>query len=74
MGLTCVGHLRFFTKRTIGETLAIAGWNVVEILPQNAVTTAAGKQLMESISKAGIPHSAADLTPTGYYVIAQNRG
>jgi O-antigen biosynthesis protein len=74
MGLTCVGHLRFFTRRSIGEMLTIAGWNVVDILPQNALTTAAGKQLLESVNKAGIAHSAADLTPTGYYVIAQNRG
>ena len=74
MGLTCVGHLRFFTRRSIEEMLTIAGWNVVDVLPQNAMTTTAGKRLLESVARAGIAHSAADLTPTGYYVIAQNRG
>ena len=35
MGLTCVGHLRFFTRRSIEDMLAIAGWTVVSIEPQS---------------------------------------
>src|SRR5258708_28512820 len=27
MGLTCVGHLRFFTRRSIEDMLTIAGWS-----------------------------------------------
>ena len=31
MGLTCVGHLRFFTRQSIEDMLTIAGWTVVAI-------------------------------------------
>jgi 2-polyprenyl-3-methyl-5-hydroxy-6-metoxy-1,4-benzoquinol methylase len=72
MGLTCVGHLRFFTKRTIEEMLTIAGWKVVSIEPQELVATHARDELLRMLDHARVAYSAADLLPSGYYVTAQN--
>ena len=72
MGLTCVGHVRFFTKRTIEEMLSIAGWTVVEIAPQETVVTRGREELLAALAAARIPHSKEDLVPAGYYVVARN--
>lgn len=74
MGLTCVGHLRFFTRQTIADMLTIAGWAIVEIAPQDAVVTPAREELLGKLDAAGIAYSRDDLTATGYYVIARNDG
>jgi 2-polyprenyl-3-methyl-5-hydroxy-6-metoxy-1,4-benzoquinol methylase len=74
MGLTCVGHLRFFTKRTIEEMLTIAGWKVVMIEPQEVVATHARDELLRMLDHARVAYSAADLLPSGYYVTAENPG
>lgn len=73
MGLTCVGHLRFFTRRTIEEMLTIAGWTVERIAPQDSASTPAREGLLTQLRAASIPFSEEDLGPSGYYVIAQNR-
>jgi 2-polyprenyl-3-methyl-5-hydroxy-6-metoxy-1,4-benzoquinol methylase len=72
MGLTCVGHLRFFTRRTIEEMLSIAGWTVVEIAPQETVVTRGREELLAALAAARIPHSKEDMVPAGYYVVARN--
>ncbi|HEX6100629.1 MAG TPA: class I SAM-dependent methyltransferase [Thermoanaerobaculia bacterium] len=72
MGLTCVGHLRFFTKQSIADMLTIAGWTIVAIEPQDAVVTPARAELLTALDRAGLPYSREDLTPTGYYVLARN--
>ncbi|HEX8173289.1 MAG TPA: class I SAM-dependent methyltransferase [Thermoanaerobaculia bacterium] len=72
MGLTCVGHLRFFTRQTIVDMLTIAGWSVVEITPQDLGATPARDELFAALDAAGFAHSKEDLAPTGYYVIARN--
>jgi 2-polyprenyl-3-methyl-5-hydroxy-6-metoxy-1,4-benzoquinol methylase len=72
MGLTCVGHLRFFTKRTIEEMLTIAGWTVAEIAPQETVVTRGREELLAALAAARMPHSKEDLIPAGYYVVARN--
>jgi hypothetical protein len=73
MGLTCVGHVRFFTRNSIEDMLSIAGWNVVEIAPQNLLATPARDELLAALDAAGVAYSKEDLLPTGYYVIAQNQ-
>jgi len=73
MGLTCVGHLRFFTRRTIEEMLSIAGWSIVEIAPQDAVMTRGREELMSMLAASRAAYSKEDLLAPGYYVIAQNR-
>ncbi|MEO8381339.1 MAG: class I SAM-dependent methyltransferase [Acidobacteriota bacterium] len=72
MGLTCVGHLRFFTRQSLVDMLTIAGWTIVEIAAQDAVATPAREQLMAGLERGGLPFSREDLIPTGYYVIARN--
>lgn len=72
MGLTCVGHLRFFTKRTIDEMLTIAGWTIVDIAPQETVVTRGREELLAALAAARMPHSKEDLIPAGYYVVARN--
>jgi len=72
MGLTCVGHLRFFTRQSIEDMLTIAGWTIVEVAPQDLVATPAREELLRGLEAAGIAHSRDDLMPTGYYVIARN--
>ncbi|HEX9982349.1 MAG TPA: class I SAM-dependent methyltransferase [Thermoanaerobaculia bacterium] len=72
MGLTCVGHLRFFTKQSLSEMLTIAGWTVVEISPQDFGPTPAREELLSRLTAAGVPFSKEDLLPSGYYVIAKN--
>jgi 2-polyprenyl-3-methyl-5-hydroxy-6-metoxy-1,4-benzoquinol methylase len=74
MGLTCVGHLRFFTRRSIEEMLTIAGWSVVQIVPQEVAGTPARDELLARLTAANIPFSKDDLLPSGYYVIARNGG
>jgi SAM-dependent methyltransferase len=73
MGLTCVGHLRFFTRRTIEEMLTIAGWSIVEIVPQPTIATRGSDELLSALASTRLSWSKDDLTPAGYYVIAQNK-
>jgi 2-polyprenyl-3-methyl-5-hydroxy-6-metoxy-1,4-benzoquinol methylase len=72
MGLTCVGHLRFFTRRSIEEMMSIAGWTIVEIAPQTTVATRGRDELVSALSAARMQFSKDDLLSSGYYVIAQN--
>ncbi|HEY4640244.1 MAG TPA: class I SAM-dependent methyltransferase, partial [Thermoanaerobaculia bacterium] len=72
MGLTCVGHLRFFTKRTIEEMLTIAGWEVVSIEPQEVVSTNGRDDLLRALDHVRYAYSKDDVLPSGYYVTAQN--
>src|SRR5437588_7034742 len=72
MGLTCVGHLRFFTRRTIEEMLSIAGWEVVSIEPQDVTATPGRDELLRMLDQARVPYSKNDVLPAGYYVQARN--
>ncbi len=73
MGLTCAGHLRFFTRRSIEEMLSIAGWDVEQIDPQELTVTRERDAMIAALEKASIPFSKDDLLPTGYYVTARKR-
>ena len=72
MGLTCVGHLRFFTRQSIADMLTIAGWTVVTITPQELASTPAQESLLRALDASGFAYSKEDVRPTGYYVIARN--
>ena len=72
MGLTCVGHLRFFTRRSAEEMLQIAGWEVVSIEPQSLAITAEQTRLLDGLRAAGIPFAENEVAPTGFYVTARN--
>ncbi|HEX6083508.1 MAG TPA: methyltransferase domain-containing protein [Thermoanaerobaculia bacterium] len=73
MGLTCVGHLRFFTRHSIEEMLQIAGWEVVSIEPQTLAITAEQSRLLDGLRAAGIAFTEDEVAPTGFYVTARNR-
>ncbi|MGZ7041208.1 MAG: class I SAM-dependent methyltransferase [Thermoanaerobaculia bacterium] len=74
MGLTCVGHLRFFTRRSIEEMMSIAGWSIKAITPQEVPVTDAREKLLAALDAAKIPYSRDDLVAGGYYIVAQNPG
>jgi len=73
MGLTCVGHLRFFTRRSIEEMMTIAGWTIVEVTPQQAAATRGRDELLDALAGSRLRFSREDLLPAGYYVVARNR-
>ncbi|HEX2060553.1 MAG TPA: class I SAM-dependent methyltransferase [Thermoanaerobaculia bacterium] len=73
MGLTCVGHVRFFTRRSIEEMLTMTGWQAVEITPQQLAITPQSHALIDQLSAANVGFSREDLQASGYYVVAQNR-
>jgi SAM-dependent methyltransferase len=72
MGLTCAGHLRFFTRQSIGDLLAIAGWSVERIEAQPAIPSPGTESLVRSLEAANLTFSRQDLLAHGYYVIARN--
>ena len=73
MGLTCAGHLRFFTRRSIEDMLDIAGWEVDSIESQPVILTPAAEELLAKLQAAGVEYSRDDLLAPGYYVTAVNR-
>jgi 2-polyprenyl-3-methyl-5-hydroxy-6-metoxy-1,4-benzoquinol methylase len=70
MGITCVGHLRFFTRRSIEEMLKISGWEAVAIEPQPHFITSEFEEFRARLDAAGVPYSLEDLITPGYYVRA----
>jgi SAM-dependent methyltransferase len=72
MGLTCVGHLRFFTRQSVEDMLTIAGWSVVEVVPQTPIPTPATEALFAALERGSVPYSKDDLTTPGYYIVARN--
>jgi SAM-dependent methyltransferase len=72
IGLTCAGHLRFFTRSTLAELFEIAGWTVEQIVPQRALVSAAGEELLAKLRGCGIDFEEEELLATGYYVVARN--
>lgn len=74
MGLTCVGHLRFFTRHTVEDMLSIAGWEVVSIEPQSLASTQEQTQLLDGLRTGGVPFVESEVAPTGFYVTARNPG
>jgi 2-polyprenyl-3-methyl-5-hydroxy-6-metoxy-1,4-benzoquinol methylase len=74
MGLTCVGHLRFFTRQTVEEMLTIAGWEVVAIEPQSLPPTDEQARFLGGLRAANVPFAESEVMPTGFYVTARNPG
>jgi 2-polyprenyl-3-methyl-5-hydroxy-6-metoxy-1,4-benzoquinol methylase len=68
VGLACAGHLRFFTRASIEDLLDICGWKLEAIVPQHAVITPQGRELIETLKL----DDKSDLLATGFYVVARN--
>jgi 2-polyprenyl-3-methyl-5-hydroxy-6-metoxy-1,4-benzoquinol methylase len=71
MGLSCVGHLRFFTRHSIAEMLAIAGWSVERIDAQPELPSVGTQSLLRALDEARLPYAREDLVAPGYYVTAR---
>ena len=52
--------------------LTIAGWSVVEIVPQETTPTRGGDELLSVLGASRMAFSKDDLIPPGYYAIARN--
>lgn len=74
VGITCVGHLRFFTRRTIEEMIELTGWRVVTIEPQPEFRTPGWEPFVDGLRRSGLQHSEPDLLAPGYYVTAESPG
>lgn len=69
LGILCAGHLRFFTRQTIEDMLAMAGWIAESIEPQAEFITPEYDALIRAFPRDAF--SEADLKTTGYYVTAR---
>jgi 2-polyprenyl-3-methyl-5-hydroxy-6-metoxy-1,4-benzoquinol methylase len=69
IGITCVGHLRFYTRESIVEMMRSSGWTVASIVPADEFRTAAAERLAETLQRGGI-QPGADFFVPGYYVVA----
>lgn len=72
LGIACVGHVRFFTRKTIEEMLELSGWRLASIEPQPEFRTPGYERFVEGLKRAGVEYSEADLLAPGYYVTAEN--
>ena len=71
MGIACAGHLRFFTRQTIEDMLAMSGWSVREIEPQPEIASAGATDLLRMLEASGASALAEQLRPPGFYVTAR---
>ena len=71
MGLSCVGHLRFFTRHSIAEMLSIAGWSAERFEPQAELPSIGAESLLRALDEARLNYSRDDLLAPGYYVTAR---
>jgi len=71
MGLSCVGHLRFFTRHSIAEMLSIAGWSAERFEPQAELPSIGAASLLRALDEARLNYSRDDLLAPGYYVTAR---
>jgi SAM-dependent methyltransferase len=71
MGIACAGHLRFFTRRTIEDALAMAGWEVVGIEPQPEIASAGASELLRLLAAGGQDELAEHARAPGFYVTAR---
>lgn len=66
------GHLRFFTRRTIEDTIAMAAWKLEWIRPMPEFAPEEREELFAKLDRGGIAYSREDLSVSGWYVLARN--
>lgn len=71
IAITCAGHLRFFTRTSIGDTLEMTGWRAESIEPQPFLTNRQSAALLSRLEAAGLASPDHDLLTPGYYVTAR---
>jgi 2-polyprenyl-3-methyl-5-hydroxy-6-metoxy-1,4-benzoquinol methylase len=70
-GHLSAGHLRFFTRRTIEDTMWMAGWEIESIRAQPDFAPEEREELFSKLDRGGIAYSREDLATPGWYVIAK---
>ncbi len=71
-GHLSAGHLRFFTKKTIEDTISMGTWSVEWIRPQPDIAPDEREELFAKLDRGGIAYSREDLSVPGWYVLARN--
>ncbi|MBW3670836.1 MAG: methyltransferase domain-containing protein, partial [Acidobacteria bacterium] len=71
-GHLSAGHLRFFTRRTIEDTISMGSWSVEWIRPQPDIAPEEREELFDKLDRGGIAYSREDLSVPGWYVLARN--
>lgn len=72
LGILCAGHVRFFTRRSIGEMLESTGWTLESLEPQDRLVTPRNEQFITRLDSSGIEYERVDLDANGWYVLARN--
>jgi len=70
MGLTCAGHLRFFTRTSIEQMMSMSGWTIETLEREEFSRTFAVEELLRMLDEGRIPYAREELTTTGFYVTA----
>lgn len=71
-GHLSAGHLRFFTRKTIEDTIAMGFWQLEWIRAQPDFAPEEREELFEKLDRGGIAYSREDLAVPGWYVLARN--
>ncbi|MBW3564547.1 MAG: class I SAM-dependent methyltransferase [Acidobacteria bacterium] len=72
-GPICIGHLRFYTRKTIEDTLHMAQWNLISTTAHPPYDVAGFDKFTGRMDAAGIPWSREDLATPGWYILARNQ-
>ncbi|MCM2315320.1 MAG: class I SAM-dependent methyltransferase [Thermoanaerobaculia bacterium] len=67
-GLTCVGHLRFFTQHALRSLMDMTGWRIESIEPAHEIRTSGAERLAAELRSIGREPDPAFFVP-GFYVI-----
>jgi len=67
IGLTCVGHLRFFTRSSLESLLQDTGWSISRLHGQPDIRTPQAERLAADLRKLG-REPDPDMFVPGYYV------
>lgn len=74
LGILCAGHLRFFTRRSIEQMLAMSGWRAVRIEPQESFVTEEFAQFREQLDRGSMRYDLDEIAAPGWYVTAELSG
>lgn len=70
VGILCISHLRFFTKKTILELLENAGFKIVHIEEQLSPPTSDFKRITDMLIQNGMEVDEKSLACIGYSILA----
>lgn len=71
VGLLCISHLRFFTRKSIEELFRKSGYSIVTIAPQSWPSHLRNKITEHLSTFLNVNNLGEDIFIPGYYVVAQ---